>query len=146
MTTTTTLLEQQITTLLRQLKETKEAERLEAVRKEAEPAVEKARLEEEQRRLQAEAERVRHDVEERCIEQERREQEEEAEAHRRKSHLESTLTLVAAPEGKLVTKKFLHRYLHSPPNRRGIGACICDACQSLSPGFPRSHTPVLRRE
>ena len=50
MTTTTTLLEQQIATLLHQLEETKEAERLEAVRKEAEAAAEKACIEE-QRRL-----------------------------------------------------------------------------------------------
>ena len=48
MTTTTTLLEQQIATLLRQLEKMKEAKRLEAMRKEAEAAVEKARLEEEQ--------------------------------------------------------------------------------------------------
>ena len=45
MTTTTSLLEQQIAALLRQLEETKEAERLEAERKEAEAAAEKARVE-----------------------------------------------------------------------------------------------------
>ena len=48
MTTTTTLLEQQIAALLCQLEETKEAERLEAARKEAEAVVEKACVEEEQ--------------------------------------------------------------------------------------------------
>ena len=56
MTTTTSLLEQQIAALLHQLEETKEAERLEAAWKEAEATAEKARVEEEQRRLQAEAE------------------------------------------------------------------------------------------
>ena len=56
MTTTTSLLEQQIAALLCQLEEIKEAERLEAAQKEAEAAVEKTRVEEEQRRLQAEVE------------------------------------------------------------------------------------------
>ena len=59
--TTTNALEEQITALICQLKETREAERREEVRREAEckeaeaAAAEKAR-EEEQRRLQAEAE------------------------------------------------------------------------------------------
>ena len=105
MTTTTTLLEQQIATLLRQLEETKEAERLEAVQKEAEAAAEKAHLEEEQRRLQAKAERTRHDAEECCAEQEQCKQEEEVEARHRKSRLESTLTPVAAPETELPQSK-----------------------------------------
>ena len=48
MTTTTTLLEQQIAALLCQLEKMKEAERLEVVQKEAEAAAEKARMEEEQ--------------------------------------------------------------------------------------------------
>ena len=47
MTTTTSLLEQQIAALLRQLEETKEAERLEAEGKEAEAVAEKAHVEEE---------------------------------------------------------------------------------------------------
>ena len=47
--TTTTTLEQQIVALLRQLEETKEAERLEAARREAEAMEEKAHVEEEQR-------------------------------------------------------------------------------------------------
>ena len=104
MATTTTLLEQQIATLLCQLEETKEAEGLEAAWKEAEAAAEKARVEEEQRRLQAEveaeAERVR-----RIAEQEHREREQEEEAWQRRLHEESELTLLAAPETELPTRK-----------------------------------------
>ena len=105
MTTTTTLLKQQIAPLLHQLEETKEAKRLEATRKEAEAAAEKARLEEEQRRLQAKAEHARCDAEERRVKQERHEQEEEAEARHRKSCLESMLTPVAAPSPELPQSK-----------------------------------------
>ena len=47
----TNALEAQIAALIRQLEETKEAERLEKVRREAEAAAEKACKEEEQRRL-----------------------------------------------------------------------------------------------
>ena len=95
--------------LLRQLEETKEAERLEAARKEVEAAAEKAHVEEEQRRLQseaeAEAEHVRCDAEERRIEQERHEREQEVEAWRRRSHEESELTLLAALETELPKSK-----------------------------------------
>ena len=48
MTTTTTALEEQIAALLHKLEEMKEAERLEAARKEAEAVAEKACVEEEQ--------------------------------------------------------------------------------------------------
>ena len=54
--TTTTVLEKQIAALVRQLKETKEAEKQEEARREAEAVVEKARKEEEQCRLWVEAE------------------------------------------------------------------------------------------
>ena len=100
MTTTTSLLEQQIAALLRQLEETKEAERLEAERKEAEAAAEKARVEEEERRLQAEAKRMRH-----IAEQERREREQEEEVRRRRPCEESSLTPLAAMETELPTSK-----------------------------------------
>ena len=111
MTTTTSLLEQQIVALLRQLEETKEAERLEAARKEAEAMAEKARVEEEQRRLQAEAEAeaecVRHIVEQErhVAEQERRKREQEEEAQRRRPREESSLTPLAAPVTELPTSK-----------------------------------------
>ena len=104
MTTTTSLLEQQIAALLHQLKETKEAERLEAARKEAEAAAEKAHVEEEQRRLQAkaeaEAECVRH-----VAEQERREREQEEEVRQRRPREESSLTPLVAPETELPKSK-----------------------------------------
>ena len=100
MTTTTSFLEQQIAALLRQLEETKEAERLEVARKEAEAAGEKARVEEEQRRLQAEAERVR------CVaEQECREREQEEEVRQCRLREESSLTLLAAPVTELPMSK-----------------------------------------
>ena len=79
MTTTTSLLKQQIAALLHQLKETKEAERLEAAWKEAEAVAEKACMEEEQQRLQAEAEAEAERVR-RVAEQERCEREQEEEA------------------------------------------------------------------
>ena len=95
--TTTTALEEQIVAPVHQLELTKEAEKWEEARWEAEAAAEKAQ-EEEQRRLQAEAEAeaecVRCDTEERRVEQERRKQEEVAEARRCRSRLESTLTLL----------------------------------------------------
>ena len=97
MTTTTSLLEQQIAVLLCQLEETKEAERLEAVRKEAEATAEKARVEEEQQRLQAEAEAEAKHV--------RRVAEQEEEARQRRPHEESSLTPLAAPVMELPTSK-----------------------------------------
>ena len=128
MTTTTTLLEQQIAALLRQLEETKEAERLEAARKEAEATAEKGRIEEEQRRLQAEAECVRCDAEERRVKQEQREQEEEAEAQCRKSHLESMLTPVAAPETELPQSKGKGPEL--APESEGVQESLrCNSCE-----------------
>ena len=104
MTTTTSLLKQQIVALLRQLEETKEAERLDAVRKETEAMAEKARMEEEQRRLQAKAEAESEHV--RCVaEQEHRERVQEEEAQRCRLREESTLTPLAAPETELPTSK-----------------------------------------
>ena len=104
MTTTSSLLEQQIAALLRQLKETKEAERLEAVWKEAGATAEKAPVEEEQRRLQAEVE-----AEAKCVrrvaEQECREREQEEEARQRRLREESTSTLLVAPETELPKSK-----------------------------------------
>ena len=105
--TTTTALEQQIAALLHQLEETKEAEKQEEARREAEAAAEKAR-EEEQHRLQAEAEAecARHDAEECRIEQEWRKREEEEEAARQcRSCKESALTLLAALEMELPKSK-----------------------------------------
>ena len=61
--TTTTALEQQIAALVCQLEETKEAEKREEARREAEATAEKAHKEEEQCRLQAEAECVRRNAE-----------------------------------------------------------------------------------
>ena len=125
--TTTTALEQQIAALLHQLKETKEAERLEAVQKEAEATAEKAHEEEEQRRLraeaEAEAEHVRRDAEERRTEQELQERErEEVEVRRRRSCLESTLTPVAALETELPkSKRARGRGQSWPQSRRGTG-------------------------
>ena len=133
MTTTTTLLEQQIAALLHQLEETKEAERLEAerleaARKEAEAAAEKARLEEEQRRLQAEVEHARRDAEEHHIEQEQREQQQEVEVRRRKSRLESTLTPVAALETELPKSKGKGPEL-APESEGGQESRRCDSCE-----------------
>ena len=126
MTTTTSLLEQQIATLLRQLKETKEAERLEAVRKEAEAVAEKARMEEEERRLQAEAEAEAERV--RCIaEQERHEREQEEEARRRRPCEESALTPLAAPEIELPTSKGKGPEL-VPESEGGQESRRCDSC------------------
>ena len=105
MTTTTTALEQQIVALLRQLEETKEAERLEAARKEAEAAAEKACVEEEEQRLQAEAEHARRVTEQHCVEQERREKEEVEAARRCRSREESELTPLAAPKTEMPKSK-----------------------------------------
>ena len=127
MTTTTSLLEQQITALLCQLEETKEAERLEAARKEAEAAAEKAHVEEEQRRLQAEveaeAERVRH-----VTEQERHEREQEEEARQCRPHEESSLTPLAAPETELPNSKGKGPEL--APEPEGVQESQrCDSCE-----------------
>ena len=96
---------------------------------------EKAR-EEEQRRLQAEveaeAERVRHDAEERRVEQEWREQEEEVEARCRRSHLESTLTSVAAPVAALETElpRSKGKGLELAPESEGVQELQrCDSCE-----------------
>ena len=82
--TTTTALKEQITALVRQLKLTKEAEKQEEARWEAEYREAEKAHEEVQCRLQVEAEakaeHVRRDAEEHHIEQERCEQEEEVEA------------------------------------------------------------------
>ena len=127
--TTTTALKQQIAALLCQLEETKEAERLEAARKEAEAVAEKARKEEEQRRLQAEAERVRHDAEERRIEQEWCEKEEEEEAARRhRSCEESALTPLAAPETELPKSKGKGLEL-ALESEGGQESRRCDSCK-----------------
>ena len=105
--TSTNALEAQIAALIRQLEETKKAERPEEAQREAEAAVEKAH-EEEQRRLQAEAEaeaeHERRDAEECHVKQERQEKEEEEVRHHR-SHEESTLTPLAAPETELPKSK-----------------------------------------
>ena len=104
MTTTSSLLKQQIAALLHQLEEMQEAERLEAARKEAEATAEKARVEEEQRRLQAEAEAEAKRV--RCVEeQEHREREQEEEARQRRPREESTLTPLVALETELPKSK-----------------------------------------
>ena len=123
MTTTTSLLEQQIAALLRQLKETKEAERLEAVWKEAEAAAEKACVEEEQRRLQAEAERTR-----RVAEQKRREREQEEEVRQCRPREELSLTPLAAPETELPKSKGKGPEL--APELEGVRKSQrCDSCE-----------------
>ena len=120
MTTTTSLLEQQITALLRRLEETKEAERLEAARKEAEAAAEKARVEEEQRRLQAEAE-----AEAECV---RHVMEQEEEAQQRRPREESSLTPLAAPETELPKSKGKGPEL--APESEGVRELQrCDSCE-----------------
>ena len=127
MTTTTSLLEQQIAALLRQLEEMKEAERLEAVRKEAVATEEKARVEEEQRRLQAKAEAEAEHM--RCVvEQERREREQEEEVQRRRPHEESALTPLAAPEMELPTSKVKGPEL-VPELEGGQELRRCDSCE-----------------
>ena len=128
MTTTTTAPKQQIAALLRQLEEMKEAERLEAVQKEAEAAVEKACMEEEQRRLQAEAEHVRHDAEERRVEQERRKRVQEEEAWRCRSREESALTPLAALETELPKSKGKGPEL-APELEGGQESWRCDSCE-----------------
>ena len=132
MTTTTTLLEQQITVLLRQLEETKEAERLEAAQKEAEAAAEKAREEEEQRRLRAEAEAeaegVMCDAEEHHAEQEQRKREEEEEVRRHRSCEELALTPLAAPEMELPKSKGKGPEL-APESEGGQESWRCDSCK-----------------
>ena len=84
--TSTNALEAQIAALVRQLEETKEAERLEEARREAEATVEKAHEEKAHKekaheegecRLQAEAEHVRRDALPHRVKQERQEKEEE---------------------------------------------------------------------
>ena len=128
--TTTTTLEQQIAALLRQLEETKEAERLEAAREEAEAMAEKACEEEEQRRLQAEAEaeHARCDTEECRIEQERREKEEVEVVRRRRSCEESELTPLAAPEMELPKSKGKGLEL-APESEGGQESRRCDSCE-----------------
>ena len=127
--TTTTVLEQQIVALVRQLEETKEAERLEIARREVEAVAEKARKEEEQRRLQAEVKHTRRDTEECRIEQERREREEEEEAaRRRRSREESTLTPLAAPETVLPRSKGKGPEL-APESEGGQELQRCDSCE-----------------
>ena len=126
--TTTTALEQQIAALLCQLEETKEAERLEAARKEVEAAAEKAHVEEEQQRLQAEAEHARRDAEEHHIEQERHEREQEEEVRRRRSHEESALTPLAAPETELPKSKGKGPEL-APELEGGQESQRCDSCE-----------------
>ena len=101
---------------------------MEAAHKEAEAMAEKAHEEEEQRRLQAKAEHVRRDVEERCIEQERQEREREVEARRCRSHLESTLTLVAVPETELPKSKGKALEL-APESEGGQESWRCDSCE-----------------
>ena len=88
--------------------------------------------EEEQHRLQAEveaeAERVRRNMEERRVEQEQHEQEEEVEARRRRSHLESTLTPVAAPEMELPQSK--GKGLELAPESEGVQESRrCNSCE-----------------
>ena len=127
MTTTTSLLEQQIATLLRQLEETKEAERLEAVWKEAEAVAEKARMEEEQQRLQAEVEAEAKRV--RCVvEQEHREREQEEEVQRRRPREESALTPLAAPKMELPTSKGKGPEL-VPESEGDQESRRCDSCK-----------------
>ena len=127
MTTTTSLLEQQITTLLRQLEETKEVERLEAVQKEAEAMAEKARVEEEQRRLQAEAEAEAERVR-RVVEQECRKREQEEEVRRCRPCEESTLTPLAALETESPTSKGKGPEL-VPESEGGQESRRCDSCK-----------------
>ena len=129
MTTTSSLLKQQIAALLRQLEETKEAERLEAEWKEAEATAEKAHVEEEQRRLQAEveaeAERVR-----RVVEQECHEREQEEEARRRRPHEESLLTPLAAPETELSSSKGKGKGPELvPESEGGQESWRCNSCE-----------------
>ena len=127
MTTTSSLLKQQIAALLRQLEETKEAERLEAAQKEAEAAVEKARVEEEQRRLQAEAEAEAKRVR-RIAEQERREREQEEEAQQRRPREESTSTPLVAPETEFPKSKGKGPEL--APESEGVRESQrCDSCE-----------------
>ena len=127
MTTTTSLLEQQITALLRQLEETKEAERLEAAWKEAKAAVEKARVEEEQRRLQAEAEAEAEDVR-RVVEQEHREREQEEEVRQCRPREESSLTPLAAPGVELPKSKGKGPEL-SPESEGVRESQRCNSCE-----------------
>ena len=129
MTTTTSLLEQQIAALLCQLEETKEAERLEAELKEAEAAAEKARVEEEQRRLQAEVEAEAEHVR-RVAEQERCEREQEEEARRCRPREESSLTPLAAPEMELPTSKGKGKGPELvPESEGGQESWRCDSCE-----------------
>ena len=127
MTTTTSLLEQQIAALLRQLEETKEAERLEAAWKEAEAVAEKACMEEEQQRLQAEVEGEAECVR-RVAEQERCEREQEEEAWRCRPHEESSLTPLAAPVMELPTSKGKGPEL-VPESEGGQESQRCDSCE-----------------
>ena len=124
--TSTNALEAQITALVHQLEESKEAERLEEARREAEAVAEKA-CEEEQCRLQAEAEQERCDAEERHVEQERWEKEEE-EAQRRRSCEESTLTPLAAPETELPRSKGKGPEL-APESEGAQELQRCDSCE-----------------
>ena len=131
--TTTTALKEQIAALVRQLELTKEAEKREEVRQEAEHKEAEKAHEEEQRRLQAEAEAMakhkRRDAEERCVEQEWWEKEEEEEEARcRRLRLESTLTPVAALEMELPRSKGKGPEL--APESEGVQELQrCDSCE-----------------
>ena len=117
--------------LLCQLEETKEAERLEAARKQAEAAAEKVHVEEQQRlqaEAEAEAEHVRCIAEERRIEQERREREQEDEVRRHRPREESELTPLAAPETELPTSKGKGPEL-ALESEGGQESRRCDSCE-----------------
>ena len=145
MTTTTTALEQQITALLCKLKEMKDAERLEAARKEAEAPAEKAYMEEEQRRLQAEAEHARHDAEERRAEQEKREREQEEEARRCRSWEESTLTPLVASEMELPKSKGKGLEL-VPELEGGQESRRCNSCEKRNVECVRIKVSIIDLE